>query len=406
MTSAGNTTIVLGVTGSIAAYKAADLASQLTQSGAEVHVIMTDAATKFVAPLTFQALTGLPVGTGMFDEGNGAKIEHISIAREADLVLIAPATADVIAKLAHGMADDLLTAVTLATTAPVIVAPAMNPAMWSNLAVQENVATIKARGIDVLEPEHGTLACGEVGKGRMADNARILSFVRQWRSMIGTFKDVRVLVTAGPTREYIDDVRYISNPSSGKMGYSIAREAVRRGAEVLLVSGPSDLPDPCGAKTVRVTTGEEMRQVVLDNADWAKVIVKCAAVTDYRPSEKRPGKIKDAKWNIALDKVGNILDELAAIRQEGKVYVGFAAEIGDPEPEAMRKLAARGLDLIIANDVTQPDGGFGSDANQATMIYADGRTDRLDRLPKAILAQKILDAVEGLIARPPVKTTS
>jgi len=323
---AGRTVVVLGVTGSIAAYKAADLASQLTHSGADVYTVMTGAATKFVAPLTFQALTGQPVGIDIFEEGKGSKVEHIAIARQADIVLIAPATANVMAKLANGLADDLLTAMTLATTAPVIVAPAMNPAMWSNPVVQENVARLRARGIEIVEPEYGALACGEVGRGRMADTSTILGFVRQWRSRIGSFKDVRVMVTAGPTREKLDAVRFVSNPSSGKMGFAVAREAQRRGADVLLISGPSQLPDPCGVKVVRVTSGDEMRAAVLEHASWARVIVKSAAVTDYRPVDPREGKMKESRWDLQLEKVGNILDEIARTPQPGRIVVGFAAE--------------------------------------------------------------------------------
>ncbi len=390
--------ILLGVTGSIAAYKAAELASQLTQSGAEVLTVMTKAACQFVSPLTFQALTGQPVGTDIFEEGKGSKVEHITLARRADLVLIAPASADHCAKLAHGQADDLLTAAVLATTAPVLVAPAMNPAMWSHPAVQENLARLRALGFEIIEPGHGLLACGEVGQGRMAEPAEILAQVHQWRSSINAWRDLRVLVTAGPTREYLDAVRYISNPSSGKMGYALAREARRRGAEVLLVSGPTTLPDPFGVRVVRVTTGEEMRSAVLQHADWAHVIVKSAAVTDYRPAVPKAGKMKDAHWELRLDKVGNILGELAQ-RHTGKILVGFTAEAGDPEPEGERKLLERGLDLIVANDVSLPDSGFGADTNRATLIFADGRRERLPLLPKLLLAKSILSAIEPLLSR-------
>lgn len=396
-------TILLGVTGSIAAYKAAELASQLTQAGVEVLTIMTRAACQFVSPVTFQALTGQPVGTDLFAEGQGSKVEHIAIARRADLVLIAPASADHCAKLAYGLADDLLSTAVLATTAPVLIAPAMNPAMWSNPVVQENLARLRTRGFEIIEPGHGLLACGEVGPGRMAEPAEILEYVHKWRSAVGAWKGVAVLVTAGPTREYLDAVRYISNPSSGKMGYALAREARRRGANVRLIAGPVSLPDPFGVQVIRVTTGEDMRHAVLEHAAWARVVIKSAAVTDYRPDASKAGKMKDEQWTLKLHKVSNILEELGSARaveaQAGrrKILVGFAAESGDPEPEGERKLQARGLDLVVANDVSLEGSGFGSDMNQATLMHADGRRERLPRLPKLLLAQSILSAIEPLL---------
>ena len=393
--------VVLGVTGSIAAYKAAELASRLAQSGAGVYVLTTPSACRVVSPLTFQALTGNPVGVDLFAEGKGSKVEHIEIARRADLVLIAPATANVLGKLANGLADDLLTAAVLATTAPVILAPAMNPAMWANPAVRENTERLRALGFEIVEPGVGRLACGETGPGRLADLDEIMARVADLRATAGSLSGRRILVTAGPTREPLDAVRFISNPSSGKMGYAVAREAVRLKADVRLVSGPVSLPDPFGATTVRVTTGEEMRKSVLENAEWAEAIVMSAAVTDYRPAETREGKNKQAGWDLKLGKVGNILEELAG-RKNGRVVVGFAAEVGDPEPEAARKLSARDLDLVVANDVSSPGSGFGTDTNAATLVFRDGRREKKPLMSKTALARVILGEVALLLNnRPP-----
>lgn len=391
-------TVLLGVSGSIAAYKAAELASRLTQDGHEVLTVLTHGAIQFVSPLTFQTLTGQPVGTDVFAEGKGSKIEHIALARRARLVLIAPATADLIGKLAHGLADDLLTTTVLATTAPVLIAPAMNPAMWLNPVVQENLAALRARGFKIIEPATGLLACGETGTGRMAEPPDILAVVAARLRAVASWSGRRVLVTAGPTREPLDGVRFISNPSSGRMGYAVARAAQRRGADVILISGPTELPAPFGVELVRVTTGEEMRRAVLDRFDAAAILIKTAAVTDYRPAEARSGKNKEAAWDVHLEKVPNILEELAP-RRNGQVVVGFAAETGDPEPEGARKQAARGLDLVVANDVSKPGSGFASAANRAILIHADGRREKLPLLPKTELAERILDAVTPLLIR-------
>jgi len=391
-------TILLGVCGSIAAYKAAELASRLTQDGHEVLTVLTRGAVQFVSPLTFQTLTGQPVGTDLFAEAKGSKIEHIALARRARLVLIAPATADLIGKLAHGLADDLLTTTVLATTAPVLVAPAMNPAMWLNPVVQENLGALRARGFEIIEPAAGLLACGETGVGRMAEPADMLAAVAARLRAVASWTGRRVLVTAGPTREPLDGVRFISNPSSGRMGYAVARAAQRRGADVVLITGPTELPAPFGVELVRVTTGAEMRQAVIDRFDAAAVLVKTAAVTDYRPAVARPGKNKDAAWDVHLEKVPNILEELAP-RRTTQVVVGFAAETGDPEVEGARKLAARGLNLVVANDVSEPGSGFSSAANRAIFIHADGRRERLPLLPKTELAERILDTVTLLLDR-------
>ncbi len=391
-------TLLLGVSGSIAAYKAGELASRLTQDGHEVLTVLTRGATQFVTPLMFQTLTGQPVGTDLFAEAKGSKIEHIALARRADLVVIAPATADLLGKLAHGLADDLLTTTVLATTAPVLVAPAMNPAMWLNPVVQENLAALRARGFEIIEPGAGLMACGETGVGRMAEPAEILAAVGAWIRTVTSWAGRRVLVTAGPTREPLDGVRYISNPSSGRMGYAVAAAARRRGAAVTLVTGPTELPAPFGVEVVRVTTGAEMRQAVLDRFAGCHVLVKTAAVTDYKPAAVRGGKNKDAAWNLQLEKVGNILEELAPVRS-GQVVVGFAAEVGDPGPEGARKREARGLDLVVANDVSEPGSGFGSATNRAVFLHADGRREDLPLLPKTALADRILEAIQPLLAR-------
>lgn len=393
-------TILLGVTGSIAAYKAAEVASRLTAGGDEVLTVMTRAATRFVAPLTFQTLTGQPVGTDLFEEGKGSKVEHVALARRADVVLIAPATADVIAKLANGQADDLLTTTVLATTAPVLVAPAMNPAMWANPVVQENLARLRARGVEVIEPGTGLLACGETGEGRMAEPDAIVAELALWGRRNASWKGRRVLVTAGPTREFLDAVRFVTNASSGRMGYAVARAARRRGADVTLVTGPTSLPAPFGATLVRVTTGEEMRAAVLERFGACDVLVKTAAVTDYRPAAPREGKTKAAAWDVAFSKVGNILEAAAAVRRD-QILVGFAAEAGDPEAEGARKLAERKLDLLVANDVTAEGAGFGGDTNRAVLLFPDGRRERTGLLGKGRLAERILDAVEPLLARVP-----
>ncbi len=389
--------VLLGVTGSIAAYKAAELASRLTQAGAEVQVVMTKAACRFVTPLTFQALTGKRTGFDMWEGDGSGSFEHLSFAREADIVLIAPATANFIAKMANGIADDLLSAAVLASGAPLLVAPAMNTAMLRAGATGENLGRLRGRGAEITGPGTGHLACGEEGEGRLADIDVIIAAVSSWLERMDEWKGRHVLVTAGPTREPLDAVRHISNPSSGRMGYAVARAARRRGAEVVLVSGPVELPPPPGVSLVRVVTGEEMRQAVLERFEWSHLLVKTAAVTDYRPVEFRKGKNKEASWELRLEKVGNILEELVA-RKNGHVMVGFAAEAGDPGPEGARKLAERGLDLVVANDISGPESGFGSEKNRATLVFPGGILEPLPMMGKGELAERILDAVAGKLA--------
>jgi len=391
--------VLLGVTGSIAACKAAELASRLAAEGVEVLVVMTRAATEFVTPLTFQTLTGQPVGVDMFAERKGSKVEHIALARRPAVMVIAPATADILAKLAHGLADDLLTTAVLATTAPVLVAPAMNAAMWANPAVQENVALLAARGFGIIQPGVGALACGETGPGRMADLDVILAAVRRDLAASAVWSRRTVLVSAGPTREPLDGVRYISNASSGRMGFELASAARRRGAEVILVSGPVSLAAPFGVRMVGVTTGEQMRKAVLEHFPRCDVLIKAAAVTDYRPRDPKAGKTKSGSWDVSLDKVGNILAEAAKRRKKGQVLVGFAAETGDPEAEGARKLKERNLDLLVANRLDEPGSGFGSGTNRAVLMHRNGRRERLPVMSKAELSDRILDAVAPLLGK-------
>lgn len=393
-------TVLLGVTGSIAAYKAAELASALVKSGADVFAVMTASSREFIGPLTFESLTGRPVACDMFETGKDRKIEHIALARRADLMVIAPATANVIGKLAHGVADDLLTATAMASTAPLIIAPAMNAAMWASPALQENVAVLRRRGAVFVEPGHGFLACGEVGAGRLADTEIMMDVIREWALRAADWKGRRVLVTAGPTREMLDRVRFISNPSSGKMGYAVAQAARSRGAEVVLVTGPTSLVDPFGVKVVRVNTGSEMREAVKEHFEWCDVLVKSAAVTDYRSRTPFEGKKKDSVWEVDLEKIGNILDELSAIKGS-RILVGFAAESGDPVAEGERKQKSRGLDLVVANDISSEGAGFGSDTNKAVLIRPDGRNENLPLLSKRVLADRILDEIQPLLQRIP-----
>jgi len=390
-------TIILGVTGSVAAFKAADLAGRLVKAGAVVETILTPAGARFVGPATFRALTGRPVVTDMWEEPRAGRVGHVSLARAADAVLIAPATADIIAKFAHGLADDMLTTTVLATTAPVVVAPAMNHAMWANRAVRDNVAALRRRGFVVVEPGTGTLACGETGRGRLADAAAILAALGSILGNDGELSGRKVLVTAGPTREPLDAVRYISNPSSGRMGFEVAAAAARRGAGVTLVSGPSQLEPPRGVKLVQITTGAEMRREVLKRFGSCDLLVATAAVTDYRARRVAKGKNKARSWKLDLEKVGNILEE-AAKRRKGQVIVGFAAEAGDPVREGRRKLKSRRLDLVVANDITVRGSGFAAEDDRAVFVFPGGRARRLKVMPKRELAGLILDEVVRVIS--------
>lgn len=387
--------VVLGVTGSIAAYKSAELVRLLKKRGARVQVIMTKSACEFVKPLTFQVLSQNPVITDMFCEPYRWEVEHVALADSADMVLVAPATANIIAKIATGLADDMLTAIILATRAKVAVVPAMNVHMYENPITQKNIKYLKESGIEIVEPAEGPLACGYVGRGRFPEPADIVNIVDGLMGKTSDLKGRTFLITAGPTREPLDPVRYITNHSSGKMGYALARRATIRGARVILVSGPTNIAPPAGLyKFVPVETAIQMEKAVLENFSQADVVIKAAAVADYRPKKFNPGKIKkkDDEMIVELVKNPDILQELGE-KKQNQVLVGFAAETDEPEKNALDKLKRKNLDFIVLNDVTQEGAGFSSDTNIVKIIYKDGRREALPRMLKEDVADAILDRV-------------
>lgn len=393
----GGRRVIVGVAGGIAAYKAAELVRALVKAGAEVRVVMTEAAQKFITPLTMQALSQHPVATDTFDLTQEATIGHIQLADRAELLVIAPATADVIARLAHGLANDLLTTVALACRAPLLLAPAMNVNMWRHPATQENLKTLVGRGVHTVGPDAGELACGWIGEGRLIEPAEIAAACgkllggRDWSGR-------RVVVTAGPTFEPIDPVRFIGNRSTGKMGFAIAARAARRGAEVTLIAGPTSLPTPAGVRRVDVETARQMRQATLDAVEGAAMVVMTAAVADYRPSVEAPEKLKKAELgdapSVALTKNPDILAEL---KGRAPVVVGFAAETEDVERHAAEKLRQKGCDLIVANDVSEAGSGFGTDTNRVVLLARDGSIERLPLLNKDEVAERILDRARALL---------
>jgi len=389
-----NRRIVLGVAGGIAAYKAADLVRRLRDRDFEVRVVMTAAAREFVAPLTFQALSSNPVHCDLLDEQAEAGMGHIELARWADLVLIAPATANVLARLAHGFADDLLTTVCLATTAPVVLAPAMNRQMWQAGATRANVLALRHRGVAMLGPGEGDQACGEVGPGRMLDPEEIAARIAA-RFGGGVLEGVEVLVTAGPTREALDPVRFLTNHSTGKMGYAVAVAAVEEGARVSLVSGPTTLPAPSGIDRIEVTSAEEMYAEVMARAARCDVFIAAAAVADYRPARCSERKIKKGDGPAVLDLVRtpDIVAAVAAM-DDRPFTVGFAAETEALEAHAKDKLERKGLDMIAANRVGLPDRGFASERNALRVLWRDGGSRELGLAPKAELARSLM----GLVA--------
>jgi phosphopantothenoylcysteine decarboxylase / phosphopantothenate---cysteine ligase len=397
--------VALGVTGGIAAYKAAELLRLLQDRGLEVQVVMTRSAREFITPLTFAALSGRKVITGMFDSAAGdanleSAIEHIAVAQSIDALVIAPATANVIAKLAHGIADDFLSTLAVATKAPIVVAPAMNVQMWENPATQKNLETLRARGIKVLDPDEGYLACGMTGAGRLASVQTIAQAVFETLGVRDDLKGETLLVTAGRTEEPLDAVRYLSNRSSGKMGYALAEAGRRRGASVILVSGPTHLEPPAGVDVERVRSAEEMAQAVLARLDQASVVLMAAAVADFRPAEVQPRKIKRRDGVPALKLVAtrDILGEVATRRHAGQLVVGFAAETDHVLENAAAKLRSKHLDLMVANDVTQEGAGFDVDTNIATLFFPDGRRKPLEKMSKLEVAHHVLDAVVELRA--------
>ena len=390
-------TIVLGITGGIAAYKGADIASKLTQAGAKVRVIMTKSALEFVTPLTFHSLTMNSVVTNIFNMTGEKRISHVATGEAADVVVIAPATANIIAKLANGIADDMLTCTVLATRAPVIVAPAMHAAMFQNPVTQENIARLKARGVTIIEPAVGRLASGGIGPGRLPETEVIIGTIQKVLGRNGDLAKRRIIVTAGGTQEPIDPVRIISNRSSGKMGYALAEAARDRGAEVVLITAPTALPKPVGVEVVAVETASQMKEAVEKAVAQADALLMAAAVADYQVKSVAKSKIKkEAGGGLTLELVRtpDILSEVKG----NFVRVGFAAESEDLIENARKKLESKRLDLIVANDVTEPGSGFGSDTNKVTLLGKDGKAESLPLLPKRNLADKILDKVVALLA--------
>jgi len=388
-------TVILGVTGSIAAYKAVDIASQLSRAGVKVDVVMTEKATRFVSPLSFRAITGRTVTTDMFDASSELSVTHIALARAADVVAIAPATANVIAKLAAGIADDVLCCTVLATNAPVVIAPAMDANMYENPVTQENVSKLKKRGFIFVGPKFGKLVSGVEGLGRFANTGEIIGVISQVLGRGGSFADRHIVVTAGGTQEFIDPVRIITNRSSGKMGYALAEAARDRGAKVTLITGPTLLTRPVGVEAIDVCTAEEMLQAVRSAISGADVLVMAAAVADYRPRSKAKGKIKkeDAGLTLELERTPDILGEVKG----DFIRVGFAAESENLVENATRKLRQKKLDLIVANDVTAKGSGFGVDSNRVTIIGKDGKSESLPLLHKKEVADKVLDKVAPLL---------
>ena len=395
--------VALGVSGGVAAYKAAELVRRLQQEGVDVQVVMTASAQQFITPLTFAALTGQKVITGMFGSETDAAnvesaIEHIAVAQRIDLLVVAPATANIIAKMARGIADDFLTTLYLATTAPVVIAPAMNVNMWEHAATQENIDTLRARGAHIVAPDEGYLACGMTGAGRLASVEAITQAVSARLGIKHDLENETILVTAGPTREDLDPVRYLTNRSSGKMGYAVAIAAARRGARVILISGPTQLDPPAGVEFVSVRTAEQMHRAVLEHLSSATVVIMAAAVADYRPVAQQTKKMKrgNGPINIELESTPDILANLAADAARGKdhrILVGFAAETDYVAEHARAKLQSKNVDLIVANDVTAEGAGFDHDTNVITLYSRDGSEKAFPRLPKSEVAQHILDRV-------------
>ena len=388
-----NKNIILGVSGGIAAYKSVEILRLLTQAGASVRVIMTRSAQWFVGPLTFEALSGQPVFKDMFTDNHEASIRHIDWAQAADGVIIAPATANTIGKLAHGIADDPLSTFMLAVTAPVLICPSMNSHMYASKAVQRNLDTLRSDGYFVLDPGSGELACGTTGPGRLPEPDVI---VERFLSCFAPndLAGKKIIVTAGPTIETIDPVRFISNPSSGKMGYAVARAAAQRGADVVLVTGPTHLPDPANVTMIRIRTTDEMAEAVYQEYENADVVIKAAAVSDYRPQERANHKMKKGKteWVLPLKQNQDILRTLGR-RKTHQVLVGFAAETRDLEQNATQKLAEKNLDIIVGNLVGSSDSGFASDTNTVTFFFNDGTKEVLPSMEKQAAAHILLDRI-------------
>lgn len=387
--------VVIGVTGGIAVYKALDVISALRKKDIEVHVIMTESASKFVNPLTFQSISQNMVVTDMFAEPKAWEIQHISLAQKADLMLIAPATANVIGKISNGIADDMLSTTVMATKAKVLIAPAMNTNMYQNQIVQNNISKLKDFGYKFIEPASGRLACGDIGIGKLADvNTIVERVIEELEDKEQDLLGKKVLVSAGPTIAPIDPVRYITNRSTGKMGYAIAKEARDRGAEVILVSGPTNLEPPKNVKIINIKTNEEMRKEILQNFKWADIVIKSAAVADYKPKEYSKEKIKkgEGDLNICLTRDNDILKFLGEIKTH-QVLVGFAAESNNVLENAERKLKNKNLDFIVANDITSSDTGFGSEDNKVVILSKNNEKLELEKMSKKEVASNIFDMI-------------
>jgi phosphopantothenoylcysteine decarboxylase/phosphopantothenate--cysteine ligase len=401
MTRVAGRFVVLAVTGSIAVYKMVELARRLVQAGATVQVVMTKSAAEFVTPLTFQALTHRPVEIEMFAMQDERAAGHVAMGHRADVVVVAPATAHVLARLAHGFSDDLVATTVLATSAPVIVAPAMETHMWQNAATQANVTALRARGVRVIDPETGPLASGDVGPGRLASLERIESAIDDALGMSQGLTGRSVVVTAGPTLEAIDPVRFVSNRSSGKMGYAIAAAARDAGAEVTLITGPTALVPPAGVRTFQVESADDMKDAVLAHLPRADAVIMAAAVADYRPVERVTTKLKKkdlgSEMTIRMTENPDLLKAIVAARRPGTVVIGFKAETGDATAEAGRMLRDKKLDLVVANDVADPHSGFGSDDDQVAFVSADG-VEKLPLLKKTEVARRLVEKLAERLA--------
>lgn len=387
--------VLLGVTGGIAAYKAADIVSRLIKQDVNVDVIMTKYAQEFITPMTFQSLSGNKTVTDMFDTSFRPDIEHISLAKKADVILIAPATANIIAKIAHGIADDMLTTVVLASKAKLIIAPAMNTVMYEAEVTQNNIKTLKERGVIVIDPVEGLLACNDLGRGKMEEPENIVEAVLYHLTCSRDLEGKKVLITAGPTRESIDPVRFITNRSTGKMGYEMAREAKRRGADVTLVSGRVNLKAPYGVNLINIESAQDMYEEVMKRAGESDIIIKSAAVADYTPQNKSYIKIKKQSGDIKieLERTHDILFEVGQAKTDQQILVGFAAETNDVIENAKSKMQRKNLDFIIANDVKKEGAGFGTDTNIVTIIPRQGEIEPLPVMKKSEVARAVFDRI-------------
>lgn len=390
--------VLLGVSGGIAAYKSAEIVRGLVEAGADVRVMMTPAATRFLAPLTLAVLSKHPVVADLWDAASGA-VDHVELARTTDLLAVAPATADVLAKMANGIGDDVLTTYALAHRRGLLVAPAMNTFMWTHPATLKNLEVLRARGAAVVEPDAGDLACGDVGPGRLAPPARIVAAILEAARTAAGLEGRRVVITAGPTREPLDPVRFLSNRSSGKMGYALAREAARRGAEVVLVSGPVSLVPPAGVRLVKVERAAEMEKAVLAEMPQADVLVMAAAPADFVVEAPASRKLKRSEGlpEVRLAAAPDILASAARVRRDGAVLVAFAAETNDLLANARQKLVKKGADLLVANDVTEPGSGFESDENEVVLLAPGAPDERVARASKTVVAGRILDRIASIL---------